>query len=89
MALLLGSSASPPVSDDPRIPMIQRMHAAARDGFMTIALLSGVNALLEFFDAKIRFIFGLGITQLVDAIAHGMRAERNDHRWWLLMASLS
>jgi hypothetical protein len=39
--------------------------------FLTIAVLSGVNALLQIFDAKIRFIFGLGITQVVDAIAHG------------------
>ncbi len=31
-----------------------------------------VNALLQIFDAKIRFIFGLGITQVVDAAAHGM-----------------
>ena len=40
--------------------------------FLTIAILSGVNALLQIFDAKIRFIFGLGITQVVDAIARGM-----------------
>jgi len=40
--------------------------------FLTIAILSGVNALLQIFDAKIRFIFGLGITQVVDAAAHGM-----------------
>jgi len=40
--------------------------------FLTIAILSGVNALLQIFDAKIRFIFGLGITQVVDAVAHGM-----------------
>jgi len=39
--------------------------------FLTIAVLSGVNALLEIFDAKIRFIFGLGITQAVGAIGHG------------------
>src|SRR6266436_5993788 len=40
--------------------------------FLTIGLLSGVNSLLQIFDAKIRFIFGLGITQVVDAVAHGM-----------------
>lgn len=39
--------------------------------FITIALLSGVNSVLQIFDAKIRFIFGLGITQVVDALAHG------------------
>jgi hypothetical protein len=38
--------------------------------FITIALLSGVNSVLQIFDAKIRFIFGLGITQVVDALGH-------------------
>ncbi len=33
--------------------------------FLTIGLLSGVNSLLQIFDAKIRFIFGLGITQVM------------------------
>jgi len=40
--------------------------------FLTIGLLSGVNAILQIFDAKIRFIFGLGITQVIDVVAHGM-----------------
>jgi len=40
--------------------------------FLTIGLLSGVNAILQIFDAKIRFIFGLGITQVIDAVAHRM-----------------
>jgi hypothetical protein len=31
-----------------------------------------VNSVLQIFDAKIRFIFGLGITQVVDAAARGM-----------------
>ena len=37
--------------------------------FYTIAILSGINSLLQIFDAKIRFIFGLGITQVVGSIA--------------------
>jgi hypothetical protein len=37
--------------------------------FYTIAALSGINSLLQIFDAKIRFIFGLGITQVVGAMA--------------------
>lgn len=60
-----------PAAMDPRIPVIQRMTRGA-GWFMTIGLLSGVNALLQIFEAKIRFIFGLGITQVVDAMAHGM-----------------
>ena len=39
--------------------------------FLTIALLSGVNSVLQIFDAKIRFIFGLGITQVIGAFARG------------------
>jgi hypothetical protein len=39
--------------------------------FLTIAILSGINTLLQIFDAKIRFIFGLGITQVVDALGKG------------------
>ena len=60
-----------PAAMDPRIPVIQRMTRGA-GWFMTIGLLSGVNALLQIFGARIRFIFGLGITQVVDAVAHGM-----------------
>src|SRR5260370_7475216 len=64
-------TATPPAAMDPRIPVIQRMQRGA-GWFLTIAVLSGVNALLQIFEAKIRFIFGLGITQVVDAVAHGM-----------------
>ena len=56
---------------DPRIPIILRMRRGA-GWFLTIGLLSGVNALLQIFDAKIRFIFGLGITQVIDPVAHKM-----------------
>ena len=37
--------------------------------FFTIAILSGLNSLLQIFDAHIRFIFGLGITQVVGPMA--------------------
>jgi hypothetical protein len=37
--------------------------------FFTIAALSGVNSLLQIFDAKIRFVFGLGITQVAGSLA--------------------
>jgi hypothetical protein len=37
--------------------------------FFTIAALSGINSLLQIFDAKIHFIFGLGITQVAGALA--------------------
>ena len=65
------NASAPPAAMDPRVPIILRMRRGA-GWFLTIAILSGVNALLQIFDAKIRFIFGLGITQVVDAAAHGM-----------------
>jgi hypothetical protein len=55
---------------DPRLLIIQRMRRGA-GWFRTIAFLSGANALLQFLNTNVRFIFGLGITQLVDAAAHG------------------
>src|SRR5882724_5236285 len=63
------NASAPPAAMDPRVPIILRMRRGA-GWFLTIAVLSGVNTLLQAFDAKIRFIFGLGITQVVDAIAH-------------------
>ena len=66
------SSTSPaPAPMDPSGAITLRMRRGA-GWFLTIGLLSGVNSLLQIFDAKIRFIFGLGITQVVDAVAHGM-----------------
>jgi hypothetical protein len=64
------SASAPLGTQDPRIPVILRMRRGA-GWLLTIALLSGVNSLLQIFDAKIRFIFGLGITQVLDAIGHG------------------
>ena len=63
-------ASAPPAGTDPRVPVILRMRRGA-GWFLTIAILSGVNSLLQIFDAKIRFIFGLGITQVVDALGHG------------------
>lgn len=65
----IGGSSQPAV--DPRGGTILRMRRGA-GWFLTIAILSGVNSLLQIFDTKIRFIFGLGITQVVDAIGHGV-----------------
>jgi hypothetical protein len=61
------SASARPAAQDPRLPIILRMRRGA-GWLLTIAILSGVNSLLQIFDAKIRFIFGLGITQMVDAI---------------------
>ena len=65
------NTSLPPAAMDPRVPVILRMRRGA-GWFFTMALLSGVNSVLQIFDAKIRFIFGLGITQVVDGVARGM-----------------
>lgn len=64
-----GASSQPAVQD-PRVPIILRMRRGA-GWFLTIAVLSGINSILQIVDAKIRFIFGLGITQIVDAVGKG------------------
>ena len=64
-----GAPTAPPASDA-RIPVILRMQRGAR-WFLIIGVLSGMNALLQIFRLNVRFIFGLGITQVVDAAAHG------------------
>lgn len=67
-------ASSQPAAQDPRGPVILRMRRGA-GWFLTIAVLSGINSVLQIVDAKIRFIFGLGITQVVDALGKG--ADQN------------
>jgi hypothetical protein len=64
------SASAPPAVQDPRIAIVLRMRRGA-GWFLTIAILSGVNSLLQIFEAKIRFIFGLGITQVMDNLWQG------------------
>ena len=60
----------PSAVKDPRDAVIPRIKRGAR-WFLIIGVLSGVNAALQIFGLNVRFIFGLGITQVVDAAAHG------------------
>jgi len=64
----------PRAAADPRAAVLLRVRRGA-SWFLTIAILSGINSLLQILDGKIRFIFGLGITQVVDAV--GKRAGQN------------
>jgi hypothetical protein len=72
----LGPGGSPvgmparPTALDPRAAVIVRVRRGA-GWLLTIAILSGINSLLQVFDQKIHFIFGLGITQVVDAFGKG------------------
>ena len=47
-----------------------RVVKAGASWFLTVAALSMINSVLAMSGAGIRFIFGLGIAQLVDALAH-------------------
>jgi hypothetical protein len=86
MSLSPGSTAvgasSRPAATDPRTRLLLRVRRGA-GWFLTIALLSGANSLLQIFDARIRFIFGLGITQMLDAIGPQGRGE-----WMFLTIAL-
>ena len=48
----------------------ERVVKAGAGWFLTIAVLSMVNSVLSMSGAHIRFIFGLGIAEFVDALAH-------------------
>jgi hypothetical protein len=48
----------------------ERVVKAGAGWFLTVAILSTINSVLSMSGAHIRFIFGLGIAQLVDALAH-------------------
>ena len=60
--------SAPTQTADATSGAIVRMRRGA-SWFFTIAILSGINSLLQIFDAHIRFIFGLGITQVVGSMA--------------------
>jgi hypothetical protein len=48
----------------------ERVVKAGAGWFLTIAVLSMVNSVLSMTGAHIRFIFGLGIAEFVDGLAH-------------------
>ena len=48
----------------------ERVVKAGANWFITVAVLSMINSVLSMSGAGIRFIFGLGIAEFVDALAH-------------------
>jgi len=48
----------------------ERVVKAGASWFLTVAALSMINSVLSMSGAGIRFIFGLGFAQLIDALAH-------------------
>jgi hypothetical protein len=73
------SSPSPGFSGAPRSSLTnlveqklraERVVKGGAGWFRTVAILSIINSVLSMSGAGIRFIFGLGIAQFVDALAH-------------------
>ena len=48
----------------------ERVVTAGANWFITVAVLSMINSVLSMSGTGIRFIFGLGFAQLIDALAH-------------------
>ncbi len=64
---------------------------AARNGanwFYWIAGLSLLNSLVALFAGEWNFIFGVGITQVIDAVAQGLAAEAGGGAWALKVGGL-
>ena len=69
----LGLSGGPQSSMTNMVEKKLRAERVVKSGaswFITVAVLSLVNSALFLSGAKIRFIFGLGIAEFVDALAH-------------------
>jgi hypothetical protein len=63
------SGTNQPVVAEQRLRVLQALKGSA-SWFVMIAGLSVVNSILAMSGAGIRFIFGLGLSQIVDALAH-------------------
>ena len=69
----LGLGSAPQPSITSIVEQKLRAERVVKSGggwFVTIAVLSAVNSVLSMSGTGVRFIFGLGISELVDAIAH-------------------
>ena len=64
-----GPTGSQPAAAEQKLRLEQALKGPA-SWFVTVAALSIVNSILAMSGASIHFIFGLGITQIVDAGAH-------------------
>lgn len=61
--------ASPPAAAEQKL-RVERALKGSASWFVMIAGLSVVNSILAVTGANVRFIFGLGLSQIVDALAH-------------------
>lgn len=63
------SGTGQPVVVEQKARVLQALKGSA-SWFVMIAALSMVNSILAMSGASVRFIFGLGLSQIVDALAH-------------------
>lgn len=63
------TSSQPPSAGEQKLRVENALKGPA-SWFVTVAALSVVNSVLSMGGASIHFIFGLGITEFVDALAH-------------------
>jgi hypothetical protein len=63
------SGTGQPVADEQKSRVLQALKGSA-SWFLMIAGLSMVNSILAMSGTSVRFIFGLGVAQIVDALAH-------------------
>jgi hypothetical protein len=63
------SGTGQPVADEQKSRVLQALKGSA-SWFLMIAGLSMVNSILAMSGTSIRFIFGLGVAQIIDALAH-------------------
>src|ERR1041385_2954703 len=54
--------------------ILEKRLMAGASQFYWIAALSLLNSIILFFGGKLQFIFGLGVTQVVDGISIGLQA---------------
>jgi len=62
-------ATSQPVAAEQKLRVLQALKGRA-SWFVMIAALSMVNSILAMSGTSVRFIFGLGFSQIVDALAH-------------------
>ncbi|HKM49339.1 MAG TPA: hypothetical protein VJX69_17245 [Terriglobales bacterium] len=63
------ADTSQPVAAEQKLRVLQALKGSA-SWFVMIAALSVVNSILAMSGTSVRFIFGLGFSQIVDALAH-------------------
>jgi len=74
-----GTALAPiPQTNQPALEQKLKLQSRMRSGagwILAVSIFSVINSALVFFDAKLHFIVGLGITQIVDGVAHHVSSK--------------